>query len=76
MIASAIVILLIICILYAPVETEASFKGKDAFVRIKLWGIPVLKLNPRKKKKAESEKNPRRKRRRALKKRQKALVKG
>lgn len=56
MIASAIVILLIICILYAPVETEASFKGKDAFVRIKLWGIPVLKLNPRKKKKAESEK--------------------
>ena len=51
MIASAIVIILVIFILCAPVAAELSFMEKELLVRVTLWGIPVLKLKPKKKKK-------------------------
>lgn len=53
MIASAIVIILVISILFAPITAELGFKGRELSVRVLVMGIPILKAKPKKKEIAE-----------------------
>lgn len=51
MIIALIVLLIIFCILYSTLKAEISFKGKQIYLRVFLFGIPVVKLKPKGEKK-------------------------
>lgn len=58
MVIAAIVTILIICILYASLRAELSFKGKEFVIKVFLFGIPVYKIQPKGEKDKTEKKAP------------------
>ena len=48
MIALGIILLLIILILLAPVKAELALIGRETFLQVYVFGIPVFKIKPKK----------------------------